>query len=400
MFSLVPHKENDQGKSLLAFGIGTKGLSPDEGTLTRPGHVRYLQALKKYIGSKYDIFVWCKQDPANIIEQIPKIIKDKFSSFSQVFNRYGSVLYCIVEIPNDQQKALGIVQAFIDWYAYERDWKFNQAAKAEFDNFQAELQKLLFPIVTENDIYDLLLERQFVILQGPPGTGKTRLAINILKNKFDNKGFSIQFHPAVSYENFISGISPSVESADLKFKISPGWLLKAVEESKANDQFLLHIDEVNRADLSKILGEAIYLFEYRDIKANIKRKVSLVQPVNGQSSFEYPRNLYILGTMNSADRSIAIMDLAVRRRFAFVDIWPDLKTIEDQKIKLATDAFKELVHIFTQYASNEAFVFLPGHAYFLADNKPELIHRFRYELIPLLSEYILNGRGNIFGERT
>lgn len=383
---------SQEGKSLLAYVVGTKGIAPDESILTRPGHARYLRALKKYIAKKYDVFVWCKQDPANITETIPKVIKDKLASFAQVTSRYGSVLYCLVEVPSDTAKALGVVKAFFDWYAYERGWSFNAGAKSEFEHLHSDLQKNLFPNVTEDDIYKLLLERQFVILQGPPGTGKTRLAINLLRKKFKEQGFSVQFHPAVSYENFISGISPSVVTSELSFKVEPGWLLKAINNSKSYTEYLLHIDEVNRADLSKILGEAIYLFEYRDIKTDQKRQVSLVQPVDNQKTIEYPKNLYILGTMNSADRSIAIMDLAVRRRFAFVDIWPDISAIEQQNIQLATDAFKELVHIFTQYASDEAFVYLPGHAYFLAEDETELLHRINYELIPLLKEYIINGR--------
>jgi 5-methylcytosine-specific restriction protein B len=387
-----PVRDDNQGKSLLALGVGTRGLSPDEETLTRPGHIRYLQAIRKYITEKHDVFVWCKQDPANITEQIPKFIKDRFPSFSQVFSRYGTVLYCIVEVPQEEQKALDIVKTFFDWYGYERGWKFNKLAETEFEKLKTEIQKKLFPKVSEEDIYNLLKERLFVILQGPPGTGKTRLALNVMHNKFHDHGFTVQFHPAISYENFISGIAPSVESDILKFKIAPGWLVQAASEANSTNEYLFHVDEINRADLSKILGEAIFLLESRDIKSGIKREVSLSQPVNGQSRFSYPKNLFILGTMNSADRSIAIMDLAVRRRFAFVDIWPDINVVDNQNFKLATEAFSLLVDVFTQYASSDAFVYLPGHAYFLANSEAELIHRFRFELMPLLNEYISNGR--------
>ena len=96
--------------------------------------------------------------------------------------------------------------------------------------------------------------------------------------------------------------------------------------------------------------------------------------------------------MNSADRSIAILDLAVRRRFAFVDLWPDSSVIEDQGISLATEAFGRLLDIFTQYAPHDSLVLIPGHAYFLAENEGELARRLRHELIPLLREYLLEGR--------
>ena len=125
------------------------------------------------------------------------------------------------------------------------------------------------------------------------------------------------------------------------------------------------IDEINRADLGKVLGEAIYLFEPREIGSKEGRKIDLPYPLpGGTQSISIPDNLYILGTMNSADRSIAILDLAVRRRFAFVDLWPDSSVIEDQGISLATEAFGRLLDIFTQYAPHDSLVLIPGHAYF------------------------------------
>jgi len=96
--------------------------------------------------------------------------------------------------------------------------------------------------------------------------------------------------------------------------------------------------------------------------------------------------------MNSADRSIAILDLAVRRRFAFVDVWPQKTVVDSQHIPLASEAFSKLLEIFIQYASEDNLVLLPGHSYFLANSTDALIHRFKYELIPLLQEYIRDGR--------
>jgi len=96
--------------------------------------------------------------------------------------------------------------------------------------------------------------------------------------------------------------------------------------------------------------------------------------------------------MNTADRSISIMDLAVRRRFAFIDIWPQREVVDDQKLPLASEAFGKLQDIFIQFATEDTLVLLPGHSYFLAENENELRNRFRYELIPLLQEYLLDGR--------
>jgi len=102
--------------------------------------------------------------------------------------------------------------------------------------------------------------------------------------------------------------------------------------------------------------------------------------------------LFVLGTMNSADRSTAILDLAVRRRFAFVDLWPDIEVVDHQGLRLATEAFGRLLDIFAQYAPDDALVLVPGHAYFLAVSERELANRLKYELFPLILEYLQEGR--------
>jgi 5-methylcytosine-specific restriction protein B len=96
--------------------------------------------------------------------------------------------------------------------------------------------------------------------------------------------------------------------------------------------------------------------------------------------------------MNSADRSIAILDLAVRRRFAFVDIWPDLSVVEEQGLPLAIEAFGRLQDLFADYSPPNALVLMPGHTYFLARSEQELHNRLRYELMPLIHEYLVEGR--------
>ena len=384
--------ENNEVKSLLAFGCGTRGLAPDEGILARPGHARYLKALGKLIQEETNCFCWCKQDPANLIETVPDIIRQQFPDFSDVFNRYGNVLYFLCEIPNDIEKSEFIVQAMVDYYSIERNWRPLKPTKIHTEELMQEIQQRIFSKVTEEDIYHLLKERLYIILQGPPGTGKTRFAQNLMNSYFDEKSKSIQFHPTTTYENFISGIQPKVTEKELSFGIYPGFLLKCLEEKGPNSEFLLVIDEINRADLGKVLGESIALFEFREVRDNKSREVDLPYPTDEISVLTLPSNFYILGTMNTADRSIAIMDLAVRRRFAFVNIWPQREVVDGQNLPLASEAFGKLLDIFVQFASDEILVLLPGHSYFLADNESELINRFQYELIPLLQEYILDGR--------
>jgi len=150
---------------------------------------------------------------------------------------------------------------------------------------------------------------------------------------------------------------------------------------------------INRADLAKVLGEAIYLLEASEIAAGRARAVDLpFKPDAWSGPLQIPGNLYILGTMNSADRSTAILDLAVRRRFAFVDIWPDLAVVEEQGRGLATEAFARLQDVFAQFAPPDALVLMPGHAYFLAETESGLRKRLQYELMPLIREYLVEGR--------
>ena len=103
--------------------------------------------------------------------------------------------------------------------------------------------------------------------------------------------------------------------------------------------------------------------------------------------------------MNSADRSIAILDLAVRRRFAFVPLWPDIQVVAAQDLPLATEAFAQLQDLFTQFAPEEALVLMPGHSYFLGATEQELMNRLHYELLPLLNEYLQEGPPGRLRER-
>lgn len=378
--------------SLLTFVVGTRGLAPDEQILGRPGHARHLKALRRHLARKFKINMWTKQDPSDISQPFPDIIREQLSHYKTIIAKYGNFIYAAVEVPQQEEMAIAVVKAFVDVYAWERGWCPLKKAELEIAELKNGLRANVFPKVSEEDVWCLLKQRRFVILQGPPGTGKTRMAIHILKNRFKGQGMPVQFHPAVTYETFISGISPDVDDNQLRFKVRSGYLANAITHAH-NTDFLLMIDEINRADLGRVLGEAIYLFEARDIAQGAARKVELSHPMaDGTTSLIIPEGLYLIGTMNSADRSIAILDLAVRRRFAFVDIWPDMAVIEENGNKLAIEAFGRLQDIFAQYAPQDAMVLMPGHAYFLADSDQELANRMRYELIPLISEYLTEGR--------
>lgn len=388
----IPAEGDNPASSLLTLVCGTRGLTPDEQILGRPGHIRHLRAFRQYLSESVGVFSWVKHDPTDLVANFPEVVRKSFARFDAVFKRYGSHIYMCVEVPNDFEKAKVIVSGLLDIYGWERSWTPLKAASNEIEEFRRQIRSFLFPRIASADVVALLRQRRFVILQGPPGTGKTRMATQILERDFGGRGFSVQFHPAVTYETFVAGISPKVDGDALHFRVKPGWLVDAVRECE-NKPFLLHIDEINRADLARVLGEAIYLFEPREIAQGNARSLRLPHVVEtGEKTLSIPKELYILGTMNSADRSIAIMDMAVRRRFAFVDIWPDINVVHAQRLSLGTDAFVRLQDIFAQYATDESFCLMPGHSYFLADSEAELSLRLKYELLPLLSEYLQEGR--------
>lgn len=377
--------------SLLSLIVGTRGLSPDEGLLTSPGHRRRVAALRRYL-TRNGIQAWSKPDPSLLELPVPNSVAhaQPYAPFHKAFERYGREMYCIARVPDDAEKALAAVQAFFGLYASARGWQPRAAWRDQAAAFESDFRASLFPSVTAADVAGILERRRFVILQGPPGTGKTRLAEEVKRTHFGGRGMTAQFHPAVTYEDFVVGLSPDPSASGLKFDVRRGWLTQAVAEAR-NGRFLLVIDEVNRADLGKVLGEAIYLFEAGDVGGDHPRQVELPHGIDGDRTLEIPDGLYVLGTMNTADRSIASLDLAIRRRFAFVPIWPDRSVVDANCPRDGRDIFDRLTDVFVDHAPLDALDLLPGHAYFLAKSQDELRDRFRYELLPLIDEYLREG---------
>ena len=179
-------------------------------------------------------------------------------------------------------------------------------------------QDLRLPVDFLEEIQTLLEDKRQIIFQGPPGTGKTYVARALAKHLAGAEGSVslVQFHPSYAYEDFVQGFRPAPVEGRPGFALRDGPLMRAAKRARENPgaRHFLIIDEINRGNLAKIFGEMFFLLEYRDEKVELQY---------GGESFSLPSNLYIVGTMNTADRSIALVDLALRRRFYFVEFHPD-----------------------------------------------------------------------------
>ena len=178
------------------------------------------------------------------------------------------------------------------------------------------------------EVVELLEDKKQIIFYGPPGTGKTFVARRLAKflAPEEERRKVVQFHPSYSYEDFIWGYRPLYDEEHhvLRYKLTNG-PLKALAETaseaqdKARDRYLMLIDEINRGNVAKVFGELYYLLEYRDDE---------IQLQYSSDNFALPSNLYIIGTMNTADRSIGVLDAALRRRFHFIEFYPDAPPID------------------------------------------------------------------------
>ena len=262
------------------------------------------------------------------------------------------------------------------------------------------------------------------ILYGPPGTGKTYTTINkaleILANygeiekipdnrqkqkeifdTFVTKGQIefVTFHQSYGYEEFVEGIKPSVKNGTVIYETKNGVfknLCKKALEGK-DKPYILIVDEINRGNIAKILGELITLIEPSK-RIGKSEGLQLTLPYSGES-FGVPSNLYIIGTMNTADRSIALLDTALRRRFEFVEMMPDFEYLKDKKISDSGNTI-ELGRLLESMNNRIEFLLdrehTIGHSYFMGVESIEDLHEvFKNKIIPLLQEYFYDDYAKI-----
>lgn len=182
------------------------------------------------------------------------------------------------------------------------------------------------------EVVGLLEEKRQVIFQGPPGTGKTYVARRLGRyfEELGGRTETVQFHPSYTYEDFVEGYRPKVVEGQPGFELVEGPLKRMALNAEADPdhKHVLVIDELNRGNVAKVFGELYFLLEYRGDRIRLQYAEEDSDDAGESSRFALPRNLWIVATMNTADRSIALMDAALRRRFYFVDFYPDRPPVE------------------------------------------------------------------------
>jgi 5-methylcytosine-specific restriction endonuclease McrBC GTP-binding regulatory subunit McrB len=172
-------------------------------------------------------------------------------------------------------------------------------------------------------VEQLLRDKRQVIFYGPPGTGKTYIARELawFFARDPRRVEVVQFHPSYAYEDFVHGFRPTLEDGAVGFKLQPGPLLRLAARAERDRQhtYVLLIDEINRGNVAKVFGELYFLLEYRRESMTLQYS---------DEPFSMPENVWIIGTMNTADRTIALLDAALRRRFHFVPFYPNRMPIK------------------------------------------------------------------------
>ncbi|MDS0276566.1 AAA family ATPase [Halomicroarcula sp. S1AR25-4] len=271
-----------------------------------------------------------------------------------------------------------------------------------------------------------LLEKKQVVFYGPPGTGKTYTAERFAKwwvgqqdggDAVSDRVATVTFHPSFTYEDFVEGLSAKTgDDGQVAYEVQDGALKRmqaaamaayerAVEADTEPDRYVLIIDEINRGNLAQIFGEVITLLEAD------KRGSFDVELAHSGETFTLPPNLYVIGTMNTADQSIALVDTALRRRFRFVDFPPDLDVVWEESDVVAADARSAVTQpnedvsrrdqllgasVLAVETLNERILRAPelgkgkqlGHTYLLGhDSTTDVVDAWRYDILPQLEEY-------------
>lgn len=381
-FVVFPDNRENVQACVVSLGVGSSGFRNDYQLASTPG-IRRLFLKLNYQDNSF--FKTSFDDIESASSDLIKEIRENYDSLKTVIESYKTVLPAskIVDFEKEPNPE-NIIYTWLATYAKMRSW----GTAAQKKLIESQLEGIPTPLLPdeEKEIEDLLYQRKYVVLQGAPGTGKTYTALKIAKDY--KKVFFEQFHAETNYSDFVYGLEPNLADVG-KFKVKEGILYQAIKyaKEKTREKVLLIIDEINRANLSNVLGPVFYLFEYQSGERNVKTKV-------GDMELEkLPENLYVLATMNTADRSLAVVDFALRRRFAWYTLRPH-EVRPGYGMVFMNKIYNKFSDIFFEYASDDELNLQPGQSYFIVNqnNKDnEMKERMIYELMPLIKEYLAEG---------
>jgi 5-methylcytosine-specific restriction protein B len=322
------HRREAKKRDVLAFVLG---MQPDDLVATIDGdHLRLGRIGEGVASLSHDTgatvltrpVVWTG-DVAPSLKELPRGIRSKlrFRKNEDVVDLTDclAALGELAELDAQTTEGIDTVDAAIDPVNAEDDVAEATASAVAVLTCDVDALARSLHHLDRSWLDELLIginERRQVVLEGPPGTGKTYLVQRLLDacGVVEGQSALVQFHPTYSYEDFVEGFRPVATggSSGAALAVQPGPLKRIAEEaSKAPSKpFVLVIDEINRANLAKVFGELYFLLEYRD------QEIELLYSAGER--FSLPDNLFIIGTMNTADRSIALLDAAMRRRFVFM----------------------------------------------------------------------------------
>ena len=324
-----------------------------------------------------------------------------------IVNSRGRDIYDSLEVKIDKNK-----KEISDYISDIKNInEFIKQNKFKFKNY-----RVIDLLDTDINVYVIKQKKQ-IILQGAPGTGKTYSSSEIAVKLIDGNApsdraelmkrykelvdkeqiFFTTFHQSMDYEEFVEGIKPKTINGNITYELEDGIFKKACKSAE-NNKVVLIIDEINRGNISKIFGELITLLEV-DKRKDRENEIEVILPYS-KEKFSVPDNLYIIGTMNTADRSIGYIDYALRRRFAFISIKADKSAIENYYDNKNSDCKDKAINLFDEIKNLidkninkefEADDIMIGHSYFMAQNFEELQNKLEYEIKPLLLEYFKDG---------
>lgn len=429
--------DSQQNYCIISICIGSSSLGDDLDLASKPGFRRSFMNLTNLVdGEDIDYhFVenWSAMESTcpGLKERIDVIETDNNGPLHISLKKYNDKKLlpaaCVIKLSEEiTEDGIPALDAWLAKYAQWRGWMTKSKLP---EGLPKLLAKKRTPAKAQEDIEkeieSILEKHKFIVLQGAPGCGKTWSANKIASNdktkglKF-SKVFFTQFHAETTYADFVYGIKPKLNSNPLTYEGKAGILLEAIDHAARHteENVLLIIDEINRANLANVLGPVFYLFEPNEIGRDhelnlgqIKEWEDVESEINKKNIYSVkegdikckalPSNLYVIATMNTADKSLAVVDFALRRRFAWYTLFPQL--LDDKKLKgqhFNGNLFDEISTLFESYATDEEMNLQPGHSYFITsaeENKEkdklndEMERRLIYEIMPLMKEYFAEG---------